>query len=548
MIHPNLATTYEVGFAEGRVFAASEYLAGESLSSIFAALSPRDPPPVSFALQLLRECAQGLHHAHHVRDSKGGGPIHGDICPGNLFLTFEGKGKLLGFGLGRTPLDVRFPANEMGPHNSYVSPEDIESGTVDARSDVFSLGAVFWECLTGTPLFGGSSIPAALDAVRSRYIEPPGVLRSDLPSGVDEVALRALSRDPRRRYQTAAEFAQAIENVLSGMESRPGPADSAAWLVGLVGDERARLKKQINEGTAVEATLARLRLHGEARRQSPPPSATAVAPTASPPPAPPATPPTKAADARPVTPILRLPTSPQAPPTAVDPTPNDPGRTPARAWPAATPTGQPAAATPTTTEPRSATAPSSTSRPPTAKLAIAGIAVGVLGVGLLLFFSLRTDGTEGSESGQRSAAAPVGILQVQSTPSGAQVLIDGDPSGLATPARLSGLLAGRRVEIRVDKSGYNTAKQTVEVPSGAPRVVSFVLEESNGSIRLEGIPAQANTFVDDVATDTAQPVSLSVGPHRLRIEVGGRLFASQTLDVKPGERVVRVQPTAGTEK
>ena len=127
-------------------------------------------------------------------------------------------------------------------------------------------------------------------------------------------------------------------------------------------------------------------------------------------------------------------------------------------------------------------------------------------------------------------------------------MIDGDPSGLVTPANVSGLRAGRRVEVRVDKSEYRAEKQTTEVPAHGWRTLSFTLLESMGTVRLQGISEHATVYVDDVIVEANRPLSLPVGTHRLRVEMAGRLFSSTSLEVHPGKQSVPVRSSEGSHQ
>ena len=177
---------------------------------------------------------------------------------------------------------------------------------------------------------------------------------------------------------------------------------------------------------------------------------------------------------------------------------------------------------------------------------IAGVAVvAVLLLGVL--WLIRSDGAAGVSSSE-GAAATMGSLLVQSTPAGAQVLIDGDPSGLTTPARITGLRSGRKVNIQVDKPGYGLARQVAEVPAGGERVISLSLAESVGLVRLTGVPSHAEVYVDDVLVDAQNPISTAIGPHRLRVESGGQLYASMSINVQKGEHSIAIRPAQGSEK
>jgi hypothetical protein len=132
-------------------------------------------------------------------------------------------------------------------------------------------------------------------------------------------------------------------------------------------------------------------------------------------------------------------------------------------------------------------------------------------------------------------------LVVTSEPSGAYLFVDGNPSGLMTPATLAGLRVGRKLTLRVDRPGYVPAAQMLEVPAAGAAPVLFRLEASSGLIVLDGLPARAAVYLDGSQVDPGAPVSASVGSHRLRVEVGDAVVYAKTLAVHGGEQVVHIR-------
>ncbi|HEX2657699.1 MAG TPA: PEGA domain-containing protein, partial [Polyangia bacterium] len=491
-----------------------------------------NPMPPAIAAALVHECAEALRYAHEVRDARGTQihVVHRDIRPENIFVTYQGMVKVVGAGAGllrSRAIQLRsVPADSL----AYTAPEGIE-GSPDVRVDVFSMGVVLWECLTGKSLFHAENAAKVKEAIRNRYIEPPSVFNQDVVSGLDEVALRSLSRDPRRRYQTAHEMSLAIDTAILALGRRPTPAAIADWMESLFGAERATLKTQIARGGGVPGALVRLRLlsgdgqASKARRSEPAVPAAHQPGTGSPPPG--AGP---RSTLRPLAPV----SGPPPAPTAAEPPAWDGGVETVKApiMPAAksavAPASQPAA-----------TPPERGSRVRRTLI----IAAAVVSVAIGAVLGLRGPGT--SPTVAPPVTAPVSTLEITSTPAGAQVLIDGDPSGLVTPAHLTGLGAGRKVEIRVDKPGYRPETQTTDVPASGSRTLSFKLVASMGEVRLQNVPPQSTTYVDDVTVDAARPLELSVGPHRLRVEVGKKLFSTMKLDVHAGAQTVTVRSTEG---
>jgi hypothetical protein len=143
---------------------------------------------------------------------------------------------------------------------------------------------------------------------------------------------------------------------------------------------------------------------------------------------------------------------------------------------------------------------------------------------------------------EQSAVGPAAArasLRIDSEPAGAHVFLDGNPTGLVTPATLEGLRVGRKVEIRVDKPEYQPAVQVVEVRVPAEPQL-FRLQASGGTLVLQGLPAHASIYVDGSQVDPGAPIPVSVGAHRVRVEADGEVVFTKSVAVRGGEEVVHV--------
>src|SRR6185436_3008810 len=181
--HPNIVATYELGEVQGKLFISMEYLPGEDFATIAARCQGELRIPVEIAAALAQQAAQGLHHAHEARDEQGRliGLVHRDVNPRNIFLTYHGVVKLLDFGVVRGREGSRTVPGAFKGKHGYCAPEQLEGKPVDRRTDVFGLGIVFWECLTGTRRFDGATDAQVIDAVRARTIPAPSALRPEIP-------------------------------------------------------------------------------------------------------------------------------------------------------------------------------------------------------------------------------------------------------------------------------------------------------------------------------------------------------------------------------
>ncbi len=232
--HPNIVHIYDLGKIGRDYYIAMEYVEGKDLRSLLNA-SRRKGMPISLGLALLiaARLASALDYAHRKRDFEGKelALVHRDVSPQNVLLTREGDVKLCDFGIAKAV--SKAGQTQMGSLKGklqYMSPEQAWGRPVDSRSDIFSLGAVLFEMLTGERLFSGDSEMSILEAVRHGRIRTPRDIDSTIPAEVDEIVTRALAYDVRDRFQSAGEMMQRIEAVLHTLVPSPGPGELAAFL------------------------------------------------------------------------------------------------------------------------------------------------------------------------------------------------------------------------------------------------------------------------------------------------------------------------------
>ncbi len=217
--HPNVVTVYDVGRADGRSFLVSELLDGESLRSVI----DRGPVPRDRAFALGLDLIHGLVAAHDR------GVIHRDLKPHNLIVTRAGALKILDFGLAKrtvpdpvADLDATQPGTVLGTVG-YLSPEQARGEPADARSDIFSTGAILYELFTGERAFGGATFAERLSAVLR---DTPAGLTAERLGDMSPIIARCLEKEPSRRFQSARDLAWILER--SAPVDRAAPADREA--------------------------------------------------------------------------------------------------------------------------------------------------------------------------------------------------------------------------------------------------------------------------------------------------------------------------------
>ncbi|HTM45132.1 MAG TPA: serine/threonine-protein kinase [Polyangiaceae bacterium] len=246
VMHPNVCSVFDYGWAEGKAYLAMEYLRGKSLAEVNRTVARiRDPARHAVRIaRILADASEGLCAIHEHR-SLSDGPlrmVHRDISPDNLILTFEGFVKIIDLGLAKAAhRGEQTQSGILKGKMSYIAPELLRGGTPDARADIWSLGVVAWELATGKRLFHRSTDVETLQAVMEEEIPPPSAVRPGISKHFDKVVLGALARDPAKRYPSAACFNDRLWEFLVAQRRLVQHRDIAAWLNGLFPGERERL-------------------------------------------------------------------------------------------------------------------------------------------------------------------------------------------------------------------------------------------------------------------------------------------------------------------
>jgi len=244
--HNHIIQIYDLGKVEQDYFIAMEYVEGTDLRSLLrrASDSGQRMPP-GLALLIGMRLAQALDHAHRQRDFEDRplGLVHRDVSPQNVLISWDGDIKLCDFGIVKAV--VKASTTQMGALKGklqYMSPEQASGQPVDARSDLFSLGSVLFEMLTGHKLFTADSEMAVLDAVRACRHPAPRELAPELAVEIEQVVVRALAKDPGRRHGSAGELAAELEATLNNLRLATGQGELARYVTGLFGQDSDALR------------------------------------------------------------------------------------------------------------------------------------------------------------------------------------------------------------------------------------------------------------------------------------------------------------------
>ena len=246
--HPNVVSIYDRGEAEGTYYIAMEYVEGRTLKDL---ILTRGPSPIGIAIDYTRQILQALRFAHRA------GIVHRDIKPHNVIVDGDGRVKVADFGIARAGASQMTEAGSIIGTAQYLSPEQARGAPVDQTSDLYSVGIVLYELLTGTVPFNGDTPVEIAMKHLSQTPEPPSSKRHDVPPDLDKIVLRALAKDPSDRYASAEEMDADLDRVGRGLGVAPETAEAATTVLAGVGATSA--------GTA--ATMVRDAQTGQTRYQ-----------------------------------------------------------------------------------------------------------------------------------------------------------------------------------------------------------------------------------------------------------------------------------------
>jgi len=243
--HPNVVDTFEFGIDGGSAFLAMRLVEGVSLSrAIDRARELGERVPPHLAAWLVLQAARGLGAAH------GFGIVHRDVSPANLLVSREGRLYVVDFGIAKLLAnDIRTVSGVIKGKFAYMSPEQTRGSDVDARSDLFSLGVVLYELVTGvSPFLAGNP---AESIYRINHVDPPDArsLTPDLPDATAAIVRRCLARAADDRFASAAELCEALRGAAKASGEAVDESDVAAWIERIAGDDLRALRERIADAS-----------------------------------------------------------------------------------------------------------------------------------------------------------------------------------------------------------------------------------------------------------------------------------------------------------
>ena len=259
--HPNLVGVHEIGEDDGVPYIVLDYVEGDTLD----ALAPEGirRAPASVAIAIVLDILEALDYAHHARGPDGAPLrlVHRDVAPSNVLVGVDGRARLIDFGIART--EARLAETLSGQRKGrldYMAPEQLtDSGELDLRADVFSVGTLLWTALVGRPLFRGDHDPQTMERLLHMTVPPPSRYRPELPGSLDAIVARALERDRNARFRDAGAMARALRRSALASELWAERRQVGAFVRDRAGDTLARRSELLESyglTASVDASIA----------------------------------------------------------------------------------------------------------------------------------------------------------------------------------------------------------------------------------------------------------------------------------------------------
>lgn len=255
--HQNIVQIYDFGSLEGTYYIAMQYLFGKDLRRVLTQAEKKGIKiGVEYALYIVSRICSGLEYAHNLKDFQGKPLqlIHRDISPQNILISYEGDVKVVDFGIAKAAArSTLTQAGMIKGKVAYMSPEQAGGQTIDYRSDIFSVGILLYELITGRRMFQGETMEVLSKVREARYDQPETIV--DLPDKIISVTHKALSKDPDQRYQSCGEMMTDLETCIHELSLWPTSSGLGRMMRALFEDEIAEEEKAIQRSSEVSVPV-----------------------------------------------------------------------------------------------------------------------------------------------------------------------------------------------------------------------------------------------------------------------------------------------------
>ena len=482
--HANIVQIFDFDVCEGSYYIAMELIEGVDLKKVLdVGVKDRKPLSPAQAAWILMETAKGLHYAH-VKEHKGQplNIVHRDISPHNLMVSYNGEVKLMDFGIAKAAQrSTKTMAGTVKGKVAYMSPEQARGKNLDGRSDLFALGIMLWEMLTGKRLFLGDSDFDTLTNVLKHEPVLPSTLNPKVDAQLDDIVLKALAKNRDERHASVEEFARELTKWYYSTVTDLEGESLKRYMHQLFGDDIETNRRLANEERVALGGSSEPEPESNGERTLAMPSADAAKTLLE-----------GDFSAKDLQAALKK----QPAPAASKPAP-EPAAKPTASQPPKAAANPPRPATPPTA------APAADVQPAKSKAWLWILLLVLLGGGAAAFFALggsdkpapKTDATQTSEPGGASGTSTLGdtaelVLEVD--PPSATVTVDGKPAS----GKVGGLKLGSEAKVVVEAEGFARFEKTVAIDSASVKV----------AVKLEQAREKVMVVLEPVGDDTAEIV------------------------------------------
>ncbi len=495
LVHGNIAQTYDLGKVGDDYYMVMEYVDGATLSQINKrCIANGTLIPIPILAYFISEVAQGLDYMHRRTDEDGRALhiVHRDISPQNIMVSYSGTVKIIDFGIAKAAFKAAPTDSGMLKGKfAYMSPEQAYGDTVDHRSDIYSLGIMLHEFLTGKRLFKASDNRETIRNVRRAHVDAPSSINLKIPEELDRITMKALSKDRRRRYPFASELRDDLIKFLHKNYPDFKPSDAAAFVQELFRQEMESTRPLVADSKTPALIIDRANsaIAGDEQFEI---TGAAMAPI----------------DLKEFM-VEEKPPPPHAPPLPPEEVQEfvEPSEI-TRRWPRKT-----------------------------KRALLTGLLIFLIGssvTGLLIYFKHRAPPVK--EMAQFAEA------MVVTKPADALVSIDGKPVGRGSPITIKGIEPGKEHIISITKDGYLTHTRKITPKRSEFISLSVDLKPSappTADLELITTPAGATVFIDDKETRHRTPVTIKDLDVKKEYTIGLYLedykFWSKKIQLKGGQ-------------
>jgi serine/threonine-protein kinase len=249
--HANIVQILDFGAVDNLYYIAMEYVHGKDLGQLLErCAAKRITLPVHHAVYIVMEILKGLEYAHSKQGMRDGRPValnivHRDVSPANILVSFQGEVKITDFGIAKASVKaLQTQSGVIKGRFDYMSPEQASAGPVDQRSDLFSVGVVLYQLLTGKHPFRKAGEMATIEAIRRGRFDPPSAVNPDIPPMINQIVQTALQVDPHNRYASATQFREALDSFCHEVGFITSAPQLARFLKELLPEEPRRPEKE----------------------------------------------------------------------------------------------------------------------------------------------------------------------------------------------------------------------------------------------------------------------------------------------------------------